>query len=242
MADCELTHLARMSIDVDREAVQHGEYERALARLGAEVVRVPAAPAHADAVFVEDTAVVVQEMAIIARPGAASRRGETSAVAEVLRGFRPLAFIEGPGTLDGGDVLRLGTVLYVGLSGRTNMAGAAQLRAHLAPFGYEVRTAVPTGCLHLKTAVTAIGDDAVVLNAAWIDPATFAHCEVVQVDPREPFAANAVRVHDALLVAEAFPRTRERLEARGARVEAVDASELAKAEGAVTCCSILLEA
>jgi dimethylargininase len=242
MADCELTHLSRVPIDVDRAAVQHGEYERALARLGAEVVPVPAAPAHADSVFVEDTAVVVREIAVIARPGAASRRGETSAVAEVLRGFRPLALIDAPGTLDGGDVLRLGRVLYVGLSGRTNMEGAAQLRGHLAPFGYEVRTVAPTGCLHLKTAVTAIGDDAVVLNAAWIDPATFAHYQVVQVDPREPFAANVVRVHDALLMADAFPRTRERLEARGARVAVVDASELAKAEGAVTCCSILLEA
>jgi dimethylargininase len=126
------------------------------------------------------------------------------------------------------------------LSGRTNDAGVAQLRAHLAPFGYEVRAVRPTGCLHLKTAVTTVSDSVVLLNPEWISPATFDGLDVIAVDPTEPFAANVVRVANAVLTASAFPRTRRILEARGLEVHVVDVSELAKAEGAVTCCSILL--
>ena len=139
-------------------------------------------------------------------------------------------------------MLRVGRVLYVGQSGRTNDAGIAQLRDHLTPFGYEVHAVRPTGCLHLKTAVTAVSDGALLLNPAWISPALFDGLDVIAVDPREPFAANVVRVGSAVLTASAFPRTRPVLDrARGIEVHVVDVSELAKAEGAVTCCSILLE-
>lgn len=241
MATCELTHLPRVPIDPTVAASQHLQYEQALARLGCRVEHVAPAPALPDSVFVEDTAVVVDEVAVMARPGAASRRPEVAGVAESLGRYRPLAAITPPGLLDGGDVLRVGRVVYVGQSGRTNEEGISQLRAHLAPFGYEVRTVRPTGCLHLKTGVTAVSDEAVLLNPGWVAPTLFGDMEVIAVDPSEPFGANVVRVGAAVLTGSAFPRTRRLLEQRGLEVHVVDVSELAKAEGAVTCCSILLE-
>jgi len=240
MASCELTHLARVPIDPSVAASQHHQYEQALERLGCRVEQVAPAPALPDSVFIEDTAVVVDELAVMSRPGAESRRAEVEGVADALRRYRPLAAITAPGTLDGGDVKRTGRVLYVGQSGRTNEEGIEQLRAHLAPFGYAVRAVRPTGCLHLKTAVTAVSDSAVLLNPEWISPAFFDGLDVITIDPMEPFAANVVRVGNAVLTASAFPRTRRILEARGVEVHVVDVSELAKAEGAVTCCSILL--
>ena len=182
MAACELTHLARVPIDPAVAASQHLEYAGALERLGCRVEEVTPAPRSPDSVFVEDTAVVVDELAVMARPGAESRRPEVDGVARALRRYRPLAAITGPGQLDGGDVLRVGRVLYVGQSGRTNDAGIAQLRDHLTPLGYEVHAVRPTGCLHLKTAVTAVSDVALLLNPAWISPALFDGLDVIAVD------------------------------------------------------------
>jgi len=241
MAQCELTHLARVPIDPALAAGQHRSYEAALAHLGCMVERITPAPELPDSVFVEDAAVALDEIAVIARPGAESRRTEVDAVADAMRRYRPIATITSPGTLDGGDVLRLGRTLYVGQSGRTNDEGIAQLRRHAGPHGYSVRALRPTGCLHLKTAVTAVSDHAVLLNPDWIATAAFDGLEVITVHPEEPFAANVVRVGDAVLTAAAFPRTRRIMEAHGITVHVVDVSELAKAEGAVTCCSILLE-
>ena len=239
---CELTHLAREPIDVARAARQHHAYEEALAELGCVVRRLPAMPEHPDSVFVEDTAVVLPELAVLAHPGAPSRRAEVTAVADALRPYRTLAAIEPPGTLDGGDVLRVGPRVYVGASGRTNAEGIGQLRAILAEHGYEVRSVAVAGCLHLKTAVTQVGDDTVLLNPAWVDARTFDGLGHVEVDPGEPFAANAVRAGAALLHPAAYPRTRRRLEQRGLDVRPIEADELARAEAGLTCCSILLPA
>ena len=241
MARCELTHLARVPIDPGVAARQHRNYERALERLGCRVEHVAPAAELPDSVFVEDTAVVLDEVAVVTRPGAESRRAEVDAVADALRRYRPLATVQAPGTLDGGDVMQVGRKLYVGQSGRTNDEGIEQLRRHVVRHGYEVRTVRPTGCLHLKTAVTAVSDSAVLLNPEWISPAFFDGLDVIAIDPGEPFAANVVRVGGAVLTASAFPRTRRALEGRGLEVQVVDVSELAKAEGAVTCCSILLK-
>jgi dimethylargininase len=239
---CELTHIARMPIDVARAVAQHGVYEDALARLGCTVVRLPAGPELPDSVFVEDTAVVLDELAVIARPGAESRREETISVAAALRSYRPLACIHAPGTLDGGDVLRLGRRVYVGLSGRTNAEGVRQLGELLAAYGYDVAGVQVRGCLHLKSAVTAIADNLLLINPRWVDAATFAAPERIDVHPDEPFAANALRVGGVVVAAASAPRTRERLEAAGLTVESVDVSELAKAEAGVTCCSLILHA
>ena len=238
IAACELTHLEREPIDFARACEQHAGYERALADAGCEVRRVEAAPQMPDSVFIEDTAVVTDDVAVICRPGAESRRGETAAVAEALGALRPLVRIEAPGTLDGGDVLRVGRRLWVGNSGRTNADGIAQLRAALP--GYDVRAVDVHDCLHLKSAVTQVGERMLLLNPEWVDARDFDGFEVIEV--AEPYAANALCVDGTLLYPAAFPRTADRLRAAGIDPVIVDASELAKAEGALTCCSILLRA
>jgi len=236
IAACELTHLDRMPIDVARAEAQHRAYEEALVRAGCDVRRVAAVPDMPDSVFIEDTAVVVDELAVICRPGAESRRGETAGVEAVLATLRPIARIEPPGTLDGGDVLRVGRRVYVGSSGRTNADGIAQLRAFLK--GYEVIAVPVRGCLHLKSAVTQVAERTLLLNPAWVDREAFDDVDVIEVV--EPSAANALFVNGVTIFPAAFPRTRARLHAAGIDVVTVDVSEIAKAEGALTCCSILV--
>lgn len=241
MERCELSHLARTPIDLGRAAAQHTAYERLLTELGCRVHRLPSDASMPDAVFIEDTAVVVDELAVLTHPGAPSRRPEVAAVAEALEGLRPLARIEEPGTLDGGDVLRLGHRLFVGVSARSNRAGVAQLGRHLAPYGYQVEPVETHDCLHLKTAVTEAAPGLLVLNPRWVDRGAFDAVRVVEVDPSEPFAGNVLRVGSATICSEAYPRTRRRLEEEGVTVRALEVSEFAKAEGGVTCCSIILE-
>jgi dimethylargininase len=237
---CELTHRERSALDAGVARAQHDDYERHLAAAGCVVERVGACPEMADSVFIEDIAVVFDELAVITRPGAESRRAETAAVAEAVACYRPIRRIEPPATLDGGDVLQVGRTVFVGSSSRTNAAGIAQLRCTLRPLGYDVRQIEVAGCLHLKSAVTAASHDLLLVNRAWIPGADLTGFELVDVHPEEPDGANVVRLADRVLAAAAFPRTRERLEHRGLRVDTVDVSELAKAEGAVTCCSILI--
>lgn len=237
---CELTHLARAPIDHARAVAQHQAYAEALAGLGCQVEHIPADPSQADAVFIEDTAVVFDELAVIARPGAASRRGETAPVAERLGRERRLCRIEEPATLDGGDVLRAGRTVFVGQTTRTSPAGVAALGAVLADAGYTVVGVPVTGCLHLKSAATEAAPGLLLLNPAWVDPGSFPGFTVIPVDPEEPHAANVLRVGDTLVQDVAYPRTRRRLTGLGLRVVPVDLSELAKAEGAVTCCSLIV--
>jgi len=237
---CELTHVARAPIDVEVARAQHAAYERALAGAGYRVERLPAGDDMPDCVFVEDIAIVFGEIAIVTRPGAASRRIEVPAVAEALARYRDVRTIDAPATIDGGDVLAIGRQVFVGRSSRTNDAAIAQLERALAPFAYRLHGVDVRGCLHLKSAATAIADDAVLINPELVDAELFGALGVVTVDPREPAAANVLRLHDRVIVPAAFPRTAEKLTARGLRVETVDASELAKAEGAVTCCSLIV--
>lgn len=240
LARCELTHLEREPIDVARARLQHEAYERTLIGLGCRIVRLPAADELPDAVFVEDTALALDEAAVLTRPGAPSRRPECDSVAAALEPFLPVVRMRGPGTLDGGDVLRVDRTLYVGLSTRTDRAGIAELESLLAPYGYAVRAVPLIGCLHLKTAVTQVAPRALLINRNWVDPATFDRYDLIDVDPAEPMAANALLVGDRLVYPAAFPRTADRLRSHGVAVVTVDLSEVAKAEGGVTCCSILL--
>ena len=237
---CELTHLAPHPIDLDRARAQHDAYEDCLRELGCTVRRLPPEPEHPDAVFVEDTAVVLDELAVLARPGAASRRGEVASVADALAPYRPCVRIESPGTLDGGDVLVLGRHVHAGLSSRSNAEGIAQLRRLLEPHGYAVHTAFFTGCLHLKSAVTRVGVETLLLNPAWVDREAFPAFRALPIDPTEPFGANALLVGTSVVYPAEHPRTAERLAAAGIEVRQVEASELAKAEGGVTCCCVLV--
>jgi len=237
---CQLTHLLRTPIDLRRVQAQHEAFERALVQLGCTIRRVPPAPDLPDAVFVQDAALVFDELAVITRPGAESRRAETATVATALAPFRPLRSIEPPGTLDGGDVVCLERSVFVGRTARTNDEGARQLADMLQPRGYSVRSVTPSGCLHLQTAVTPVADRVLLVNPEWIDAKVFRDLEVIEVDAAESFGANALRVGEAIVYPAAFPRTRARLEERGLKVLTVDVSELAKAEGGVTCCCILV--
>ena len=241
LARAELTHLPRAAINVAKARAQHADYESAIAGLGCSVRRLPAAPEMADSVFVEDTAVIFDEIGIITRPGAESRRAETAGVEETLKRHRLLGHITAPGTLDGGDVLVAGRSVFVGLSTRTNEAGIEQLRRLVHYFAYSLQTIDVRRCLHLKSAVTALGEGALLMNREWVQPDAFAGLEIVDVHPDEPSAANIARVNGRLLYAAAFPRTRDLLEHRGFGVTTVDVSEIAKAEGAVTCCSLIFE-
>ncbi|MBN8734927.1 MAG: dimethylargininase [Xanthomonadales bacterium] len=238
---CELTHLARRPIDLGLARHQHVAYEQALREAGCEVRQLAEQPWHPDSVFVEDTIVALDEGAVVTRPGAPSRRGEVASMAAALEGLRTLLRIQPPGTLDGGDVLRLDRVLYVGASARSNAEGIAQLGRLLAPFGYRVEAVPLRDCLHLKTAVTQVAADRLLLNPAWVDADRFAGWESVPIDPAEPHAANALRVGGAVIYPVSCPRTAAALRKLGIDVRSVDMSETEKAEGGVTCCSVILE-
>lgn len=242
IAACELSFIGREPIDVDRAVRQHADYVAALRALGVAVTELPALPELPDSVFVEDTALLFDELAVLTRPGADSRRAEVDAIAPAVQAVRAqVARIDAPGTLDGGDVLRIGRRVYVGLSRRSSPEAIAQLAEILAPYAYRVLAVPMHGCLHLKSAVTALSDDTVLLNPDWLDAAVFEDYLQIETAPDEPHAANVLRVGSRILMPSAFPVTRAAVEDAGFAVTTVDVSELQKAEGAVTCCSLLFE-
>lgn len=239
IGNCEISFVSREPIDVELARQQHAAYQSLLTELGCQLIVLPAEDAMPDAVFVEDVALVLDEVAVMTRPGAPSRRTEGAAVAAALRQYRPLLAIEAPGTLDGGDIMRIGKRIFVGQSARSNAAAVEQLQTLLADQGYRVESVPMRDCLHLKSAVTAVADDTLLINPQWVSPDAFAGFRLIEVDPTEPHAANALRIGDVLVYPACFPRTKARLQAAGLEVRSVDVSELQKAEGAVTCCSLV---
>jgi dimethylargininase len=238
--ECEITHIERTPIDLDVARTQHHEYMQALKGLGCDVVELPPEPDLPDSVFVEDTAFVLPEVAVITRPGADSRKPETESIIHALTPFTRLVRLQAPATLDGGDVLVLGKNIYVGLSTRSNQEAIDQLNDLLWEYGYSVTGVRLHDCLHLKTAVTRVDEDTLLINKNWVDTNHFMEFHMIEVDPDEPFAANCLPVGGTIIFPTAFPKTRARLEEAGYKVVTVDVSELAKAEGAVTCCSLII--
>jgi len=236
---CELTHLERIPIDVQRARAQHAEYEAALKQLGLAVLSLPEEPTLADSVFVEDPALVLDECAIILRPGAVSRKPETESIAKALAPYRKLFTIEAPARVDGGDILRIDKQIYIGLSSRSDTNAIEQIQDFLQPYGYEVHAVMVNGCLHLKSAVTQVAQNTLLINSAWVDKKNFTGMKFIEIDPSEPHAANALLIGDTILYAKAFPKTRKKLEDAGIKIIDVSADELAKAEGALTCCSLI---
>jgi dimethylargininase len=236
---CELTHLERQPINYANAVKQHDEYESALAKFGCKVFSLGAEPDLPDSVFVEDAAVVFDELAIITLPGADSRKPETASVAEALKPYRKRFIIQDPGTMDGGDVLRVGKQVFVGITPRTNLEGIEQMRKILAPHGYSVNGVSVHGCLHLKSAVTQVAENTLLINPAWVDQISFPGMDFLEVDPSEPFGANALLIEGKVIYPSAYPKTCQRLAERGITLQKVNASELAKAEGGVTCCSLI---
>jgi dimethylargininase len=242
IGDCQLTHLSREAIDVNLARVQHRQYEDCLKALGCEVLSLAEAPSLPDSVFVEDTAIILDELAIITRPGADSRRLESASIAEALKPYRKLYFLTSPATIDGGDVLRVGKNIYIGLSSRSNQAGIEQMQNILEPFGYRVTGINVQGCLHLKSAVTQVAEDTLLINRGLLEADVFGELNFIDVDEAEPLAANALWINNEVIYPAGFPRTRKRLEDNGISIRAVEVSELMKAEGAVTCCSLIFKA
>ena len=245
IVECALTHLDRKPIDAELAAAQHGAYEQALRDAGFDVIRLPDLADDPDAVFVEDTAILLGEHAIITRPGAASRADERVSTAEGLRPHFTLHQLAA-GTLDGGDVLRIGDKLYVGQSSRTNAAGTEALAQVVRPLGFQVVPVELGACLHLKTAATYAGMDrdgrpTLLVNPVWVDPELFADAERLPVADDEPLGANVVRAGDRLIYAAGSPKTAERLRDRGFTVVEVDLSELQKAEAGGTCMSLIAD-
>ena len=239
--DCEITHIDRSPINIDLARAQHEGYTQALRDMGCEVIELPPEADLPDSVFVEDTAVILPEVAVITRPGAESRRPETESIIHPVGMYRELLFIQEPGTVDGGDVLVLDKDIFVGMSTRSNQASVDQMNALLGKFGYCAQGVELHDCLHLKSAVTQVDASTLLINRNWVDVHHFANFDLIDVDPAEPFAANCLPVNGEIVFPEAFPKTRAKLEARGYQVRTVQVDELAKAEGAVTCCSLLIQ-
>ena len=239
---CELSFIDRKPIDLAVAQKQHHAYENLLGKLGARVISLPAEPALPDSMFVEDPAIVLDELAVILPLGTETRRREAQSLAHALARFRKLEYVSIPGTLEGGDVLRIGRKLFVGLTKRSNAEGIGQLAAILAPYDYEVIAVPVSGCLHLKSAVTHLGGNTLLANRTWFDAAPLAGHEWIDVDPAEPHAANALALGGTIIFPASFPRTRARIEARGFSVASIDISELQKAESGLTCSSLLFEA
>ena len=239
LADCALTYLARRPIELERAVHQHQVYVSALERAGLHVTVLPAQPSLPDAAFVEDMAVILDEFIIAGRSGSTNRRKEADSLLPLLNGIRPVELILPPGILEGGDLLVVGKTIFAGLSSRTNEEGVRQLERMATPHGYRVAWIPVRGCLHLKTAITRVGQDIVLANPRWIDLLPFVEFEILNVPDSEPWGANTLLVNGTLLVTNSAPRTAELLESRGCQLSVVDISELQKAEAGLTCLSLL---
>ncbi len=239
LAACELSFRDREPIDLGQAAAQHQAYAAALEAAGLAVEWLPELPDQPDAVFVEDPILVLDEIAIVGNPGAASREGEVASVAEAVALYRPLFRLPPDARLEGGDVMRVGRTIYVGRSARTNEAAHRALAEILLPFGYTVVPVTLTDCLHLKTGVTYAGNDCFLANPAWVDVSALSGAEVVPLPDDEPWAANTLTVGGRVFLPAGFPRTRDLLAGRGHNVVTIDVSELQKAEGSLTCLSVL---
>jgi len=241
IGQCELTYRKRKPISYHRAAEQHLSYIELLKSTGFRVIILKMNRALPDSVFIEDTAVILDEVAIIARMGASSRLPETKPIKDILQPYRPLAGIKAPATLEGGDILQVGRSLLAGLSPRTNQAGIDNLRAIAEPLGYTVHAIVCTGCLHFKSACTALDDRTLLINPEWIDTKSLSEFECIPVPAEEPWAANVLRVGGRILAHSGFTETIQMIRSLGYEVLTCDISELLKAEAGMTCSSLIVK-
>ena len=233
-----LTTSGEAAPDYDAMLAQHAAYVAALAAAGLTVEVLEPLPGHPDAHFVEDTAIVAAEIAVLTLPGAPARRGEVESIAVALARHLPVLALTPPATLDGGDVLQVGRRVFVGLSGRTNEAGAEQLGALLAAHEYAT-TAVPVSAgLHLKSSVNALDEETLLLTAVLADLPVFRDYERLIVPPGEEYAANVLAVNDALLMPRGYPETRRRLAQLGRPIVELEVSAARAMDGGLTCMSL----
>jgi dimethylargininase len=230
-------------IDVALARAQHAAYRAALVACGADIIVVAADEACPDCCFVEDTAVIAGDRALITRPGAPSRRAETRAIADALRAHVELVTMEEPATLDGGDCMRVGDTIYVGRSARTNAAGIARLAEVFGPLAGSranvVAIDLPPGVLHLKCVCSPLDDERILLADDSLAPSLF-DAQVVRIPVEETYAANAVAIGKHVIVADGFPRTHDALDRAGFTLHPVPTSEVRKADGSLTCQSLIV--
>ena len=228
--------------DMDLTLAQHAAYVDCLRALGLDVTVLPPAPGFPDACFVEDTAVVVREVAVVTRPGAPSRAGETASMEAPLAALRPLERIEAPGTLDGGDILQVGKRFFIGVSDRTNAEGARQLAAILSAHGYESAVIEVAAGLHLKSSLNYVGADTMLVTADFAGHPAIEGFRQMVCPAGEEYAANTLLVNGTLITPTGYPRTRALLDGLGMPVVELDTSEYRKMDGGLTCLSLRLEA
>lgn len=239
MEDAIRTFAEHERIDLERVAAQHTAYREALAKAGAQVVVLDTNLVHPDCVFIEDVAIVLDEIAILTPMGAPSRTPEPAGIEPTLRTYREVVRIESPAAIEGGDVVVIGKQILVGSTSRTNARGIEELARITKPYGYDVRAVPVHGCLHLKTACTALPDGALVVNPAWLDVEALRTFELVPVAEGEPHAANVVVVGARGITGTGNPRTAEAIRTHCVGLDILDLSELAKADGCGTCLSLL---
>ena len=236
---CELSFLERSPINYKRAVEQHEDYCELLRDCGLEVIELSMNRSFPDSTFIEDTAVVVDELAIMASMGIESRRGEVPGVESVFGYYRDIQHIQLPATLEGGDVLHIGKKTFVGISPRTNIAGFESLKEILEPFDYEVIPVAVSGCLHLKSACIAVDDQTVLVNPQWLDLQPLRDFRIIPVPEDEPAAVNSLRINTTICMHSGYKKTIDSLVKLGFSVTTIDISELLKAEAGMTCSSII---
>jgi len=236
------THIGRSSIDFARAQEQHINYVSALRDAGAQIVALSEAEHLPDAVFIEDTALVLDSLAVMAHSAAQSRRAEAPTVAGALSNYCCLAHLPEGACFDGGDALVIDRTVYLGLTQRTNQPAIDFLKRLLRQYYYETVPVPVTGCLHLKSAVTSLGGNLLLINPQWVPREAFAKHQQIDVAKDEPMGANALCVGNRLLMSASYPQTVKRVEAHGLEPKLIDIGEFHKAEGGLTCLSILLQA
>ncbi|MCG8337076.1 MAG: arginine deiminase family protein [Proteobacteria bacterium] len=225
--------------DFSKAMIQHDAYVDALRYCGLEVTVLDADEDHPDSVFVEDTAIVTDQLAVITRPAPESRQSEIISMGKTIdKMFKDVRKIEAPGTLEGGDVMRIGSRFYIGLSGRTNKEGAQQLIINLEDYGYEACTVKMDELLHLKTGVSTLGDKTILVDPELASEEQFKPYQHIKVESAESYAANCIRVNDFILFAQGYPITKQKLVEAGFKLIELDMSEFRKLDGGLSCLSL----
>ena len=240
LSNCELTFVEREAINYKKALAEHDAYERVLEKLGCRVISLPAEEDYPDSVFVEDTAVILPEVAVLMSPGAESRRGEVDLIEPTLSELRDIVRISPPAYIDGGDVLTVDKSVFVGQSTRTNRAGFESFASILQPLGYSVIPVKVTGALHLKSACAALDDKTLLVNPEWLDVSHFKEFRILEV--REPFASDCLHIDKTIVLDESFVETIRHVRESGFKVETIDVSQFGKMEAGLTCLSLIFDA
>ena len=242
ITECELTFIGRQKIDYAAAVHQHSRYQQLLRDLGLKVIELRADDQCPDSCFLEDTALILDEVAVITRPGSEARRREVAGVVPTIVEYRNVLQIDAPGTLEAGDILRMGRKLFVGASVRSNQQGIEMLRTALQPYGYKVIAVPMQGALHLKSVCTALDDQTLIVDLRHVDAAAFSEYRLVEVPADESPAANVLHINGTVCIHAGFQKTIDQLQSQGYELSTVDISEFLKAEAGLTCMSIIFDA